>query len=98
MPHLHRALHLTAPQVEVPVFQPQFLIDPGGLGDLKRRGRAPAENPQVLDIKFNFAGGDLFVDRLPPPDGAFCHQHKFRTRGLCLGAQLRIGLVVERQL
>lgn len=51
-------LHARTAQVEIPVLEPQVLVDAGIEVDLERRNLRPVENLQRLDTQFHLAGAE----------------------------------------
>ena len=64
MPHLNVELHHIAAQVDVAVLQPHFLVRKNRFAWQERWLLRFIENPQFINDQFNFAGRDIFVDRI----------------------------------
>ena len=91
-------LHHRAAQVQIPVLQSQHLVGLAVVQDLKGRGVRLGQQPQLLDLYLNLAGGDLQVLAGPLPDHAHGGHHVLAAQALGLLEDLTVGGVVKGQL
>ena len=98
MPHDQVPLQGCPAQIQIPVLEPQLLVDLGIACDLKGGRLRLVQDPQIIHHQFHVAVFHIVVDALPFLDGAVCHQHILAPAGLCLCKQLRLLGFVECQL
>ena len=91
-------LHVGAAKIQVAVFQPQLFLYVGMLHNFKGRGFGLCENPQLLNLNFHVAGGQLGVF-----GGALAHytahrEYIFRANTRGFFKNLPVGRIVKCQL
>ena len=100
MPQPEVALHLHAPQINVTVFEPRFLVLDGLFRRRKRRQPRVVQNPQLRRLNLHLAGRHLGIDRILVAQPHFAHRghHVLRPHLLALEMPVRRQLFIQHHL
>ena len=96
--HNQIVLQRRTAQIQIAVFQTQFLVGLGLVGDCERRCLCLGQYTQIVNQNLKSAGFHFLVDAGTLCDYALCHQHIFAVAGCSLFENGTVCLVVECQL
>ena len=94
----HLFLQGLSSQVEVTVFEAEFLFYLALVGDFKWRGLRFGQDAKLADIHLDFAGGDFGIDCFSLTDHTFCDQNILGMNRSCFLEYLSVGTIVKYQL
>ncbi len=86
------------PQIQIAVFETQFLVGVHVIFNLEWRSLGGIQNVKTRHANFNFAAGQIGISLLPAGHAAFHRDHKFRTQFRSFGVSVRAVFLREHKL